>query len=74
MPATPSPTWRETRLQDGTTTAVLVFPDTMSEHEALVCVEMDQRELTKLGEIHNEHEGIFACQSHVISERGEPRT
>jgi hypothetical protein len=57
-------------MQDGTTTAVLVFPDTMTEHEALVCVEMDQRELSKLGEIHNEHEGMRACQYHVVSKRG----
>lgn len=52
-------------MEDGRTTAVLVFPDSMTEDEALVQVEMSEREMAKLGEIHNGREGVRACQYHV---------
>ena len=55
-------TWKERRMEDGTYTGVLVFPETMTEEQALATLDMDGRELNKLGEIHNGHDKTRACQ------------
>jgi len=56
------PIWREWRNADGSYVAVLLFPDGLTERQALAEVLMEGRKLEKLNELHNEHEGMRVCQ------------
>ena len=66
------PMWKEWRTPDGGCVAVLLFPDSMTEEQALAEVLMSKRQLSKLNEIHNEHEGTRAIEYVVARDRGTP--
>ena len=62
-----SPIWREWRNGDGSYAAVLLFPDSMTEQQALSEVFLDAREQKKLNELHNEYEKMRVCQYTLAS-------
>ena len=58
--------WREWQNEDGTVSAILMFPESYSEKEALEEVGMDERGLVKTGERRFEADQTHVCEYQVM--------
>lgn len=55
-------TWREWNNPDGTKEAILMFPEEVSEEEALAELGMDERGLVKKDQRHFPQEKFYVCE------------